>query len=112
MTYKKGDPTTYIFDIDGTIADYEGDEFDYADAVPDENMIKILNKLHDMGHEIIIETGRGGNSGIDWKELTMMQLEEWGVKYDKLMFVHKPWEYIRVDDRGRSPEEFLNEVEI
>ena len=111
MEYNNG-LQTYIFDIDGTFCDYISDKGDYSKVEPDENMIKIINYLYDKGHPIVIETGRGGNSGIDWKEITEKQLKEWGVKYNELKFVKKPWIYTRVDDRSKSPSQFLEELEI
>lgn len=108
------DKTTYIFDIDGTLDDPNEENIikDYTNVTPDENMIKIVNYLYDQGHEIILMTGRGGNTGIDWKDITKKQLKEWGLKYHELRFIKKPEKYVYVDDMACSPEEFLNRVEL
>jgi CMP-N,N'-diacetyllegionaminic acid synthase len=98
----------YIFDIDGTICDSKGT--DYENAVPDENMIKMINKLYDEEHTIVIMTGRGSVSGIDRKTLTLRQLKEWGVKYHQVKFIKKPREYLYVDDKCCSPDEFWNKI--
>lgn len=106
------DIKTYIFDIDGTFMDSKNDLNNYYEIIPDENMIKIINFLYDKGNHIIIETGRGGNTGIDWKDMTKEQLKECGIKYHELRFIKKPWGYVRIDDCSCSPEEFLNKVEL
>ena len=105
----------YIFDIDGTICDWkEEDHKNYYEdnIIPDENMIKIINYLYDNDHPIWFVTGRGAITGIDWREETEKQLKNWGVKYDKLKFIKKPLNYLYIDDKGCSPEEFLNKVEL
>jgi len=99
----------YIVDIDGTIADTpEGDEYDKAE--PDMNLIILINSFYDRGDKIIIETGRGGITGKDWKKLTEEQLKEWGVKYHELRFVQKPAKYLRIDDMCCSPEELWSKT--
>ena len=92
----------YIFDIDGTIADTSGKNYDKAE--PDEAMIALVNKLYNKGNKIIICTARGTGSGINYKKMTRKQLEDWGVKYHKLVFGRI------VSDKVITPEEFLNEV--
>ena len=75
---------TFIFDIDGTLFDTNGT--DYETSVPNKNIINIVNELFDEGHEIIINTARGYKTGKDWMELTKKQLYNCGVKYHKLEF--------------------------
>jgi len=110
-------PMTYIFDIDGTLNDpnteYLGDNqpYKYRDVIPDENMIKMVNHLYEQGNEIILMTGRGSTSKIDWREFTENQLKEWGVKYHKLEMVDKPPRYTYVDDMAVSPREFWEIIE-
>lgn len=99
----------YIFDIDGTFChQIEVDNKNYyiSNQKPDKTMINIINSLYDKGNKIIIMTGRGSNTGIDWKEETEKQLKIWGVKYHKLKFIKKPLNYMYVDDCACSPKEF------
>ena len=103
--------TTYIFDIDGTFTDISESLSDYTNAIPDENMIKMINYLYDQGNEIILRTGRGSTTNTDWSELTKKQLKEWGVKYHKLEFVNKPAKYLIIDDMAVSPREFWDIIE-
>ena len=98
----------YIFDIDGTICDSEGT--DYENAIPDISMIKLINFLYKQGHTIVIMTGRGSVSKIDRKELTKNQLKKWCVKYHKLKFINKPRNYLYVDDNCCTPEEIWHKV--
>ncbi len=105
----------YIFDIDGTLADIkiDGNKFyGIENVMPDENMIRAVNVLYDKGHTIVIMTGRGSTTGIDWREETEKQLKDWGVKYTELRFVKKPEEYLYVDDKACSPEEFWHKADL
>ena len=87
---------TYVFDIDGTICTKVNDG-DYSKAKPYLNRIKTVNRLYDEGKTIIFQTARGmGRTGNDQKkaialfyDLTVKQLESWGVKYHEL-FLGKP----------------------
>lgn len=92
----------WIFDIDGTL--FNTNEKDYAGAEPIEAMINMVNALHEAGHFIHIVTARGTSSGEDYTELTLGQLEKFGVHYDKLTFG------IIVSDKVKSPQEFLEEI--
>jgi len=92
----------YIFDIDGTIADTMGDN--YEEAIPDEAMITLVNMLYDREHTIVFITARGTSSGIDYTELTEKQLKDWGVNYDALQFGKI------ITDWAQNPEGFLNEI--
>jgi hypothetical protein len=99
-----------IFDIDKTICDcIKEDHKNYyiGNLIPNEDMIRKINHLYDMGHKIIFLTGRGAITGIDWKEETEKQLKIWGVKYHELKFIKKPLEYLYVDDKACSPKEFM-----
>jgi hypothetical protein len=44
-------------------------------------------------------TARGSTTGIDWRELTVKQLAEWGVPYDELV-MGKPTADVYIDDRA------------
>ena len=100
----------YCFDIDGTICDTpqtkEGKP-DYLNARPFPYMVERVNQLYDEGNYIILQTARGRGSGIDQTQLTMEQLERWGVKYSEIepMF-HKPHAHIFIDDKGINVEEW------
>ena len=51
---KKKKIKKYCFDIDGIIC--ETVKNDYKNSVPNYKVIKIINKLHELGHYIIIFT--------------------------------------------------------
>lgn len=103
----------YVFDIDGTIC--TNTNGDYWLAKPILERVRIVNKLHDEGHEITLFTARGmGSSGNDeqeahkkWKELTEIQLREWGVKYNQL-FLGKPAGDVYIDDKGVNDQTFFD----
>jgi hypothetical protein len=84
-------------DIDGVLCNVTLGHYDRA--LPDKKNIKIVNSLHDAGHTIVLWTARGKTTGIDWKELTKTQMEEWGVKYDELNF-DKPHYDIFIEDKS------------
>ena len=94
----------YCFDLDGTLCEQTEN---YAAATPFEDRIAIVNKLHDEGNTIIIETARGSMSGQNWEPLTEYQLKEWGVKYDELRAGTKIAADVYVDDKCLSPETFF-----
>ena len=99
----------YLVDIDGTICYNENSK--YEDSKPDTYRIAKLNKLFDDGHEIHYWTARGGNSGIDWTELTQQQLKDWGVKYTSIQ-MKKPVYDVWVDDRAINAKDFFDGFEI
>ncbi len=87
----------FVFDIDGVIAKLQPKN-DYALAEPNTDMIRVINKLHEMGNQIILLTARGYVTGIDWEDTTRKQLKEWGLCYDELHF-GKPNADYYVDDK-------------
>ena len=103
----------YVFDIDGTICNSENGA--YEKAKPLESRIKKINKLYKKGNTIIFNTARGmGRYGNSYDQayaafynLTVKQLDLWGVKYHKL-FLGKPAGDLYVDDKGISDENFFN----
>jgi len=105
----------YCFDLDGTICDTPLRKDDlkpgYLEAIPFPFMVEQVNRLYDEGNHIIIMTARGRGSGINWKDLTIQQLDRWGVKYHELepMF-HKPTADIFIDDKGMNVEEWKKTV--
>jgi len=95
----------YVFDIDGVIAKLEENN-NYANSKPNKEMIAIINKLYDLGNEIILLTARGYVTGIDWREVTEVQLKSWGLKYHELHF-GKPNADYYVDDKMLSMHELI-----
>jgi CMP-N-acetylneuraminic acid synthetase len=87
----------FVFDIDGVIAMIQK-ENNYALAQPNLPMIDIINRLYNMGNQIILHTARGYVTGIDWEEVTVKQLKEWGILYHELHF-GKPNADYYVDDK-------------
>ena len=70
--------------------------------------IETINNLYDEGAHIVYWTARGTGSGIDWREVTVKQFEEWGVKYHDLKF-GKPTYDLFIDDKNINSEEFFKE---
>lgn len=87
---------TYCFDIDGVIC---STNCEYEDAIPNKNIIALINKLYDNGNKIIINTSRGYKSKKDWRDLTTKQINNWGVKYHQLLFT-KPAADFYIDDKN------------
>lgn len=94
----------YIVDIDGTICNTPSGN--YVNSKPILKNIKKINQLYEKGHEIIYWTARGGNSGIDWSDLTKHQLENWGCKFHELR-MNKPVYDIWIDDKAINAEEYF-----
>ncbi|MFT4144605.1 MAG: acylneuraminate cytidylyltransferase family protein [Mobilitalea sp.] len=99
----------FVFDIDGVIAKIVVNN-DYSIAQPNVVMINIINKLYDMGNEIILLTARGYVTKINWKEITENQLREWGLHYHELHF-GKPNADYYVDDRMISMDRLIELLE-
>lgn len=95
----------YIVDIDGTICTKTNG--DYVNAEPFIHRIEFFNKLYDNGNEIHYWTARGSESGIDWKELTLKQLNEWGVKYTTAN-TGKPSYDLWIDDKAINANSIPN----
>ena len=87
----------YIVDIDGTIC--TNTNGDYPNAEPYLSRIKYFNDLYDAGNEIHYWTARGSNSGKNWLELTLKQLNDWGVKYTTAK-TGKPAYDVWIDDKA------------
>lgn len=94
----------YMVDIDNTICYNENSN--YKDSKPDHVRIAKLNALYDEGHEIHYWTARGGNSGIDWTELTHQQLKDWNVKHSSIT-MKKPVYDVWIDDRAINADDFF-----
>ena len=87
----------YIVDIDGTICTMTNG--DYANAEPYLSRIGHFNMLYDAGNEVHYWTARGTVTGKDWCELTLTQLNDWGVKYSSVK-TGKPAYDIWIDDKA------------
>ena len=94
---------TYCFDIDGTLCEQEAK--DYSIARPFLDRIEKVNALFDGGDRILLFTARGSKSGVDWREKTRAQLEEWGLKYHELI-LGKPHADFYIDDKAVHPDHF------
>lgn len=96
--------TRYCFDLDGTLCTQEG--LNYEGAEPIASRIETVNALFDSGHEVTIFTARGSGTGIDYEELTTVQLAKWGVKFHKLIF-GKPAADSYIDDKAIHSDTFF-----
>jgi len=94
-------------DIDETIC-ISPEDRDYAKAVPILTNIEKCNKLYVEGHTIVYWTARGSGTGLDWREVTEKQFEEWEVKYHDLKF-GKPHYDLFIDDKNINSERFFND---
>lgn len=90
----------FCFDIDGVIAITENTS-NYAESIPNPDIINLVNRLYDYGNHIRLFTARGYMTGIDWKEVTETQMKDWGVKYHELIF-GKPNADYYVDDHAMT----------
>ena len=95
----------YIIDIDNTICLTEP-KGDYPNSKPHIKRIEKVNHLYDIGNKITYWTARGANSGIDWTELTIKQLKEWGCKYHEVK-LGKPEYDVWVDDKAINDKGFF-----
>ena len=80
------------------------DNNDYNKARPIESTVKLINELYNQGNKIILNTARGFVTKIDWKEVTIAQLERMGLKYHEIYF-NKPAADYYIDDRMISIED-------
>ena len=103
---------TYIFDIDGTICNTVGS--DYDNSTPIHERIDFVNQLYSQGNTVIFQTARGmGRTKNNQKEAieifyeyTRKQLDSWNVKYHSL-FLGKPAGDYYVDDKGTNADIFF-----
>jgi hypothetical protein len=93
-------------DIDDTICTLQ-EPMNYQSARPIPLAIQRVNDLYDSGHTIVFWTARGTLSGIDWRELTESQLNDWGIKYHELK-LGKPAYDIFIDDKNINSKDWLN----
>ena len=86
-----------FIDLDNTLCLTH--ESNYINSKPILERIRYINKLKEDGNCITIWTARGAKSGMNHMELTLKQLEEWGVKYDNLL-MEKPSYDMYIDDKS------------
>jgi quercetin dioxygenase-like cupin family protein len=87
----------YYIDLDNTLCFTKNS--DYINSIPILERIRYVNELKNQGHEITIWTARGSRSGKDYREITLNQLKEWNVSYDKLL-MGKPDYDVYIDDKS------------
>ena len=92
-------------DIDETICSTPDDR-NYENSRPILENIKKINFLYDQGHTIVYWTARGSGTGLDWKEVTKKQFDNWNVKYHELR-LGKPVYDLFIDDRNINAETFF-----
>jgi uncharacterized HAD superfamily protein len=92
-----------LVDIDGTICESAEGKYDTASPVPQH--IEKINKLYEEGNTIIYYTARGRSSGIDYTELTVEQLNDWGCKYHGVIMNHKLAYDLLICDKTKRIEE-------
>ena len=87
----------YFIDLDNTLCFTKLS--DYNNSIPIIERIEYVNKLKSEGNHITIWTARGSRSGNDYKDLTILQLSQWNVNYDEILF-GKPDYDIYLDDKS------------
>jgi capsule biosynthesis phosphatase len=105
------------FDLDNTLVTYPTIPNDYSSVKPIQKNVELLNKLKNMGHEIIIYTARrmkthNNNVGRVIKDIaliTIQCLEKFDIPYDELIF-GKPLADIYIDDRALNP--YVNNISL
>lgn len=88
----------FVVDIDGVLAITE-DTSDYSKSKPNLKIIETVNKLYEYGNTIVLFTARGFTTGVDWSDMTLRQMKEWGVKYHEIKF-GKPHADFYLDDHA------------
>lgn len=95
--------TRYFIDLDNTLCMTVGNN--YEQSTPIEERVGYVNNLKQQGNHITIWTARGATSGIDHRELTIKQLNDWCVQYDELL-MGKPNYDIYIDDKSFNVDTF------
>lgn len=93
------------FDIDGVLCSQVSQ--DYEEAQPNREMIDLLNRLYDRGHQIVLHTSRFMGRAKGDRELaerigrsfTEQQLAGWGVRYHELWMGKPRYDFV-IDDRS------------
>ena len=87
----------YFIDLDNTLCSTQNS--DYENSLPITDRISYVNSLRRDGHHITIWTARGSNSKQDYMSLTVKQLAEWGIEYDRIL-LGKPCYDLYIDDKS------------
>jgi len=98
-------------DIDETICYYSGKR-NYPDALPFPDRIKKINSLYESGHEITYYTARGSTTGINWYDMTKLQLEKWGCKFHHLSVGKKPDYDLLICDKSVNSDIYFHENKL
>ena len=93
-------------DVDNTICQPDPN-MDYDKVIPWMDRIARINELYDEGHRVTYWTARGTMTGIDWRETTQNQLNEWGAKHHDLI-LGKPAFDLFIDDKSIHCDRFFN----
>ncbi len=92
-----------FIDLDNTLCFTTGN--DYNNSTPITERVRYVNELKQQGNHITIWTARGARSGIDHRELTIKQLNDWCVQYDELL-MGKPNYDIYIDDKSYNVDSY------
>lgn len=92
-------------DIDETIC-YYNDVRKYELALPYHKRIDKINKLFEEGNIIVYWTARGTLTNINYYNLTLQQLNDWGCKYNELR-MGKPAYDLFIDDKNINSNEYF-----
>uniref|UniRef100_A0A6C0B6D9 Cupin domain-containing protein n=1 Tax=viral metagenome TaxID=1070528 RepID=A0A6C0B6D9_9ZZZZ len=93
----------YFIDLDNTLCVTSNSEYEFSQPIIER--IQLVNKLKLEGNHITIWTARGTTSGIDHKNLTLKQLNEWRIQYDELI-MGKPNYDVYLDDKSFNIDAF------
>jgi hypothetical protein len=96
--------TTVAFDLDGTLCSQTDGNYEFA--LPFRERIEHVNYLYSTGIRVLIFTARGASSGKDLRDMTLIQLRDWGILFDELI-MGKPHFDLLVDDKAVSDIEFF-----
>jgi quercetin dioxygenase-like cupin family protein len=96
-------PKKYFIDLDNTLCITQNSN--YVNSTPILERIEYVNNLKKDGNYITIWTARGATSGINHRELTKTQLDNWNVQYDELL-MGKPDYDIYIDDKSFNVDTF------
>lgn len=89
-------PKTWIFDLDGTIFKHNGYKLDGEDTLLPGAKEYLDN--FPVGDKVVIFTSRTE----EYREMTLMCLEKYGIRYDEILFNMPMGERIVVNDRKPS----------
>lgn len=79
---------------------------DYSLAEPLLERIERINQLFDQGNTIIYWTARGTQSGINWFQITLEQLNRWGCRFHELR-MNKPVYDLFIDDKNINSDSYF-----